>query len=81
MSRIVESYYQNLFSPSSPTEFIPAIEAMSEEVTYDMNLALEHESTGEEIKYALYQIHPTKAPWSDGMHFIFLSEVLAYSER
>jgi len=46
-------------------------------VTPDMQQLLSSEFTDNEIKTALFQIGPTKAPESDGMNALFYQNFLA----
>ena len=47
------------------------INAIPRHVTEEMNTELTKVFTRDEVTKALQQLHPTKAPWPDGMSAIF----------
>lgn len=67
-------FYSTLFSlecPGSPTEALARVESF---VTDSMNEKLLIPLLKEELKEALDQMHPTKAPGLDGLHVIFFQQ-------
>ncbi|KAL2899875.1 hypothetical protein RDABS01_024957 [Bienertia sinuspersici] len=68
---IITSYFTNMFTSSNPSGFDEALVGIDNMVTEDMNASLVVEPTAEEIRDALFQMHPNKAPGVDGMHAIF----------
>lgn len=71
IERLITAYYESLFSTSSPSGFMEALEGLGVVVTEEMNDSLDKEPTHEEIHAAVLQMHPTKAPCTDGFHALF----------
>ncbi|XP_062005887.1 uncharacterized protein LOC133723071 [Rosa rugosa] len=73
VQRLLMLYFQNIFSAEQVDE--EAIEAVIDstpcKVTQQMNEALLLPYTDEEIKAALFQMHPSKSPGPDGMSPFF----------
>nr|XP_023912601.1 uncharacterized protein LOC112024185 [Quercus suber] len=65
------SYFENIYTSSSPTGINEVINAIPRRVTDEMNSELTKTFTSEEVLKALKQLHPTKAPRPDGMSAIF----------
>lgn len=72
---IAEEYFQRFFSTSYPTNADEVLTAMDRVVSEKMNQELLRPFSGEEVRKACFQMHPSKSRNVD----IFLSEVLAYS--
>jgi hypothetical protein len=76
--RVMEStaveYFQTLFLSSKPTHIAPVTQLVDEVVTQDMHSKLLHPITTEEVKCALFQMHPSKAPRPDGMTALFFQK-------
>ena len=71
ISKIITDYFTNIFSSSRPSDMEAAVEGLSAKVTETANATLSADPTGEEIRAALFQMHPNKAPGIDGMHALF----------
>ena len=69
--RVALAYFDNLFQArveDQMEEFLNAVQCM---MTDDMREFLSFEFTVEEVKVALFQMGPTKAPRPDGMNALF----------
>lgn len=64
-------YYEQLFSSSQSAVNAELLDAIQPKVTHGMNLALLQTFHAIEIKKALKQIHPLKAPGPNGMPPLF----------
>ncbi|KAL5555663.1 hypothetical protein UlMin_037899 [Ulmus minor] len=73
MARIIESYFESLFSSSSPSlvEFDRVLDTIDRKVTSQMNEQLDQVFGPEDVKEAVFQMAPTKSPGADGMSAIF----------
>ena len=61
MERVAGAYFQSMFTSASTSSFQQVINHVCEVVTPDMNGTLLAEFTHDEVKRALFQMHPTKA--------------------
>ena len=67
----VFDYFTNIFSTASPSSFEASLESINLRITTDMNESLLKDFSEVEVRKALQQMHPTKAPDPDGMSPIF----------
>jgi hypothetical protein len=67
MASIVDQYFQDLFTLSHPTPINQTIDCMEPTVTASHNSQLLQTYSAEEIKKAIFQMHPSKSPGPDGM--------------
>ncbi|CAA7059511.1 unnamed protein product [Microthlaspi erraticum] len=65
------AYFQNLFTTSNPSDFDEALRYITPKVSSSMNLALTQPPSNEEIKQAIANINPDKAPGPDGVTSLF----------
>ena len=68
---IAIDYFEKLFTSSSPEDFSDILSAIQPKVTTTMNEELTRTFTAQEIKVALKQMYPLKAPGPNGMPPIF----------
>jgi hypothetical protein len=76
---IAVSYFEELFRSTQPVNPNDTLSAMESVVTMDANQNLLRPFLAEEVRAALFQMHPSKAPGPDGMSRFFLPKILAYS--
>ncbi|XP_021751245.1 uncharacterized protein LOC110716900 [Chenopodium quinoa] len=62
IKQIFENYFGSLFSSESPEDLDAATDGLEHRITEEMNSALDATPTEDEIKRALFQMHPNKAP-------------------
>ena len=69
-------YFQDLFTSSQPEdeEIGPVLEAVDQRGTDDMNNTLMEPYIGDEVRRALFQMHPSKALGLDGMSPLFFQK-------
>ena len=65
--KIAIDYFEDIYASTHPTRVEEVTDLIPIKVTAEMNTALSQEFTVEEVKAALGQMHPTKAPGPDGM--------------
>jgi hypothetical protein len=85
---MVQQFYGSLFSSEQTFSMDAVLEAIPCKVTEDMNADLLQPYTNEEIKAALFQMGPTKAPGPDGFpalfyqtHWDFLQDAICQAVR
>ena len=71
---MVESYFQKLFTTTNPIGMDPILDSVDRVGTLDMNSTLLQPYTSDEVKQALFQMHPSKSPRSDGMSPFFFQK-------
>ncbi|KAL5576703.1 hypothetical protein UlMin_018402 [Ulmus minor] len=70
---IVQDYFQTIFSSSTPSfsDLEVVLSCVRPRVTRDMNEILLRPFSGEDVRKALMDMHPTKSPGPDGFPAIF----------
>jgi hypothetical protein len=74
MEDIAVTYFQNIFTTSGPTRIEETLAAVDRVVSEEINHQLLLPFTPEEVRVALFQMHPSKAPGSDGMSSFFFQK-------
>jgi len=67
LTRIISDFYSDLFSSSNPVINDDDISGLSSRVSAEQNSMLTAPFSAEEIRVALFQMNPSKAPGLDGM--------------
>ena len=73
---VASDYFDNLFHAGVGDQMKECLDAVESMVTDDMRKFLSTEFTAEEVKVALFQMGPTKAPSPDGMNALFFQKFL-----
>ena len=68
---VASAYFDNLFQAGAEDQMEECLNAVQSKVTDDMQEFLSSEFTAKEVKVALFQMGPTKAPGPDGMNAFF----------
>jgi len=71
---VAERYFQRLFTTTNPTQMDIVLDKVDRVVTPDINLTLLQPYLPEEVQQALFQMHPSKSPGSDGMSPFFFQK-------
>ena len=69
--KVVTDYFDNLFSAGAADQMEECLNAVPNKVTDNMQEVLLGEFTAKEVKVALFQMGPTKAPGPDSMNALF----------
>ena len=74
IEEVAVAYYQEIFATSQPTRIEETLSAVEKVVSEETNHQLLQPYTMEEVRAALFQMHPSKAPGSDGMSSFFFQK-------
>ena len=73
VEKVAIDYFDKLFTTTSPSDFNSFLAEVTPGITPQMNQRLLRLATEEEVKEALFMMHPEKAPGPDGMTVLFFS--------
>ena len=71
VEKVVVNYFDDLFQTITPTGFDGFLDEIRSSITPQMNQRLLRLPTEEEVRLALFMMHPEKAPGPDGMTALF----------
>ena len=71
VATVASDYFNTLFNTSSGDQMEECLDTIPSRVIEDMLMILSSEFTDEEVKVALFQKGPTKAPGPEGMNALF----------
>ena len=71
VAKVASYYFQNIFKAGACDKMEECLNAIPHKMTDDMLEVLSRSYSREEVKAALFQMRPTKAPGPDGMNALF----------
>lgn len=77
LPNLITRYFSELFT-ASRTDSNEVVQCIPTKITTGQNIELLKDVTGEEIKNVVFQMHPDKSPWPDGMTPVFFPKILEY---
>lgn len=74
MLKEIEDFYRELFTTSNRSSLSHVLQSIPTSIDENMNLGLISEVTNEEIKEAIFSMHPNKSPGIGGMTPLFFQQ-------
>ncbi|KAK9984458.1 hypothetical protein SO802_033983 [Lithocarpus litseifolius] len=74
IARAAESYFHELFTSANPSDMNNVLNSVDRVVTPETNQSVLQNYTVEEVHRALFQMHPSKSPGSNGMSPFFFQK-------
>ena len=71
IAEVAVNYFENIFKAGDCDRMEECLEAIHHRITPEMQYILSSDFSPEEIKAAVFQMGPTKAPGPDGMNALF----------
>ena len=71
VEKVAVDYFEDLFQTTTPTGFDGFLDEITSSITPQMNQRLLRLATEEEVRMALFMMHPEKAHGPDGMTTLF----------
>ena len=71
IEKVAVDYFDGLFSTTNPTDFDNFLDEIVPSISPQMNQILLRTAIEEEVRQALFMMHPEKAPGPDGMTALF----------
>ena len=71
VEKVAVDYFEGLFTTTDPTEFDSFLDEIVPSISPQMNQILLRRATEEEVRQALFMMHPEKASGPDGMTALF----------
>ena len=78
VEKVAVDYFDGLFATTNPMEFDSFLDEIIPSISPQMNQILMRTETEEEVRQALFMMHPEKAPGPAGMTALFFPAFLAY---
>ena len=75
IENVAVDYFEGLFCSTTPTEFDSFLEEIVPSISPQMNQKLLRIATWDDVREALFMMHPEKAPGPDGMTSLFFFSI------